>query len=117
VLLADDDEAVLEVASLLLERVGFRVQVAEGGRAAIERFQAHADEIDVVVLDLSMPDVDGLQALQAIRVRRPGVPVVLISGFTAKQAAECWGEAEQPTRFLRKPYEPEDLVDRIREIL
>ncbi|MBW1686870.1 MAG: response regulator [Deltaproteobacteria bacterium] len=117
VLVADDDEAVLEVASLLLEREGFRVQAAAGGRAAIERFHAHATEIDVVVLDLSMPDVDGLQALQAIRARRPGVPVVLISGFTAKQAAERWGEAEPPACFLCKPYEPEDLVDRIRELL
>ncbi len=117
VLVADDDEAVLEVATLFLERVGFRVHAAAGGRAAIELFHAHAAEIDAVVLDLSMPDVDGLHALQAIRARRPGVPVVLISGFMAKQAAERWGEAEPPAAFLRKPYEPEDLVDRISELL
>jgi len=117
VLVADDDEAVLEVATLFLERVGFRVHAAAGGRAAIECFDAHSDEIDVVVLDLSMPDVDGPHALQAIRALCPGVPVVIISGFTAKQAAERCGEAEPPACFLRKPYEPEALVDRIRELL
>jgi CheY-like chemotaxis protein len=117
VLVVDDDEALLELAARFLERGGFRVYTASGGRRAAEIFETHGNEIEAVVLDVSMPNVGGRETLQLLKRRRPGVRVLLTSGFGETAVAARFSGAVRPAAFLRKPYEPEELVARVRQML
>jgi signal transduction histidine kinase/CheY-like chemotaxis protein len=110
VLVVDDDEAVLEVARAFLERAGFRVLTACGGREGVRLFAACAGDIDAVLLDVAMPDVDGEQVFREIRRIRPGIPVALASGYGHELASERFA-APGVAAFVSKPYEPEGLVD------
>jgi CheY-like chemotaxis protein len=112
ILVVDDDEFVVELAKEFLERAGHRVLTAAGGRAGIACFQERGREIDVVLLDLAMPDASGEEVLQELRRVRPGVPVIVSTGYAAEVAAKRVLE-HGVAGFVRKPYEPEDLVDQI----
>jgi PAS domain S-box-containing protein len=115
ILVVDDEEPVLEVAQQFLERAGFAVLTALGGEQAIDLFRARAEEIDAVVLDLTMPDKDGLETCVEIGRIRSGVPVIVTSGF-GEEFANGRLEGQAIAGFLRKPFEPEDLVSRILEV-
>jgi len=117
VLVVDDDEAVLHLAREFLERAGFRILTASGGEEALRVFRDRCDEIDAIVLDLSMPDVDGEQTFLEIRRMRPDVPVLVVSGFSEEMAAENFPATSGSARFLAKPYQAETLVAQIREAL
>jgi PAS domain S-box-containing protein len=117
ILVVDDEEWVLEVAREFLERSEFDVVTAEGGREALEILRGDAGgTIDAVVLDLTMPDVSGHETFLEIRALRPGLPVIVASGFREEASAECF-PVDEIAAFLRKPYEPEDLIDAIRASL
>ncbi len=116
ILVVDDDPDVLEVASEFLRRDGFEVVATSGGREGVERLRAEADRIDAVVLDLSMPDVGGEPAFLEMRAIRPGLPVILATGFSEEFASERF-KAPGAAGFLRKPYAPEDLVACVRAAL
>jgi PAS domain S-box-containing protein len=115
-LVVDDDESVLELAQLVLEAAGHRVITAAGGRDGIERYRAHAREIDVVLLDLGMPDADGEEVLRELQRLRPDVRVIIATGYAAGQASERV-RARGVTGFVRKPYEPEALLDQVARAL
>jgi len=87
VLVVDDDEGVRATCRRHLERAGFRVYLAMDGRQGLQRFREHANEIDLVLLDLRMPRMDGREALDRIRRLRREIPVILTSGLL---------EAEKP---------------------
>jgi signal transduction histidine kinase/CheY-like chemotaxis protein len=107
VLVVDDDAGVLELAREVLAAAGHRVETADGGRAALERLRGDPTRADVLVLDLTMPDVGGDVVLREARALRADLPVILVTGYDAAHAAE---RASGSDAFLRKPWEPEDLV-------
>jgi two-component system cell cycle sensor histidine kinase/response regulator CckA len=113
VLVVDDDEAVLELAGTFLARADFRVLTARGGVEALRIFEERGRGIDVVVLDLSMPDLDGPETFKELRRRHSNVPVILTSGYSEEWAAKA-APAEQVAAFLGKPYEPEELIEQVR---
>ncbi len=116
VLVVDDDEAVLELANEFLRRAGYRAQGAAGGVEAVDLFRSQSDDVDVVVLDLTMPDMDGREVFRALRRLRSDLPVVLTTGYSESVLQE--GFANEPhLHFLRKPYEPEQLIDAVREAI
>jgi CheY-like chemotaxis protein len=115
VLVVDDEEAVREVAVALLERGGFRASGASGGREAIERLRS-GEAVDAVLLDLEMPDLSGAETLRALRIERPGLPVVIASGYTRADAAERVGTA-QAFAFVAKPFRAERLVAAVESLL
>ncbi|MCR9244454.1 MAG: response regulator [bacterium] len=112
VLVVDDEHEVRSVATRMLEESGFRVQSAASGRDALARFESDRESIDLVLTDLTMPDVDGAALLQAIRQRAPDTPVVLMSGHAEERLA-----TELASRgwsgFLQKPFTAEGLVNRL----
>jgi PAS domain S-box-containing protein len=114
VLVVDDDEALRELACEFLERAGCEVLTADGGAEALRIFDARSEEIDVVLLDLSMPDIDGRQTYAEIRRRCPNTPVILVSGYSEEMAAERFVAGAAGVEFLAKPYTADDLVERIR---
>ncbi|MBA4065920.1 MAG: hypothetical protein C0501_19820, partial [Isosphaera sp.] len=105
---ADDEPAVRAVGAAMLEQLGFRVVEAGDGREAVEVFAAHAGAVRLVLLDLTMPVMDGPEALARIRRTHPTVPVVLCSGYV--EGALPDGPVDAPaTAFLRKPYRRSEL--------
>ena len=123
VLLVDDEEGVRSMAHRMLERLGFRVLTAVDGIEAVETFRRHHEEIRLVLLDMTMPRMDGVEAFRALRSIRPDVKVILTSGYSEQMAAEQVGAAAHeagergPAAFLQKPYRPADLVRKIDDVL
>lgn len=107
VLLIDDDDNLRRVTRVNLERSGFHVRDADGGKAGLEA--ASAESFDVVVTDLAMPDLTGLDVLEAMQREHPETAVVLVTGFgtveTAVQAMKI-GAFD----YLTKPFDREELV-------
>src|SRR6185436_19773435 len=111
VLLADDEPAVRAVTALMLMRMGFDVVSAADGEEAIATFRDRVHEIVAVVLDLTMPHLSGENTLREVRRLRPGVPVLLMSGFSETEAMNrSCGQAA--SNFLAKPFQPEELREK-----
>jgi PAS domain S-box-containing protein len=116
ILVAEDDEGVRDVAKEMLERAGFTVISAADGREAVRIFRAVSEEIDAVLLDLTMPHMDGGEVLRELRRLRPDVKVILCSGYMEGRARELCDEGEQLS-FVQKPFELETLLGALREVL
>ena len=116
VLVVDDEPAVRSLARRVLEKFGFRVMTADDGLRALEIFRAHATEFVAVLLDVTMPHLDGAETFLEMRRLRPDVKVVLSSGYDQRDAMRKIA-SEGPAGFLHKPYLPQDLIDRVREAL
>ncbi len=116
ILFADDEPPVRTVGRRILERLGFQVVLAQNGRIAIDEFARRADEISLVILDLTMPEMTGDQALLEIRRLRPHVPIVLTSGFGEEEVLERLSSVTIDG-FLKKPFRVEDFSNLIRSVL
>jgi signal transduction histidine kinase/CheY-like chemotaxis protein len=102
-LVADDEPSVRRIGMLMLQQLGFEVLEAENGRQALDVFTARADEIRLVLLDMTMPVLDGAETLAAIRRTHPTMPVILCSGYTQETLPDPLADSPATT-FLRKPY-------------
>jgi len=114
VLVVDDEPAVRELARTVLERAGGAVTLASDGQEALEAIEADPERFDVVLLDLTMPRLSGLETLEEIRTRWPGLPVLLSSGF-AELPPDARG-ALDGVRFISKPYRSRELVEALNEM-
>jgi two-component system, cell cycle sensor histidine kinase and response regulator CckA len=103
VLLVEDEEMMRHLASTMLTRFGLVVLAAKDGVEAVEVFRHHQDEIRCVLLDLTMPRMNGWETLAALRALRPEVTVILASGYDEEQVMQG-KHAERPQAFLHKPY-------------
>ena len=110
VLLVDDEPGVLYVASQALVRAGFEVITASTGRDALARIGERADDIGLVILDLTMPDLDGRATLVELRKLRPSLRVVLTSGYSEQEALREFADGTL-AGFLQKPFSPHMLID------
>lgn len=116
VLLVDDDETVRNVGQRMLERAGLTVLTAEDGQDAVEKFRDRAMDIGCVILDLTMPRMNGEEALRALRAIRADVPVILSSGYDEEDLHARFAEADL-AGFIQKPYYYEDLLACLRRAL
>jgi len=116
ILLVDDEETVRAVAKRMLEKAGFTVLSAEHGPGALELFRRRPDEIDCVLLDLTMPHMDGGETFRALRAIRDDVPVILSSGYEKGEIVERF-EGAGFAAFLQKPYHYDELVSALRRVL
>ncbi|MFO0750481.1 MAG: response regulator [Myxococcota bacterium] len=108
ILLVDDDDSVRMVAKRMLTELGCTVSTAVDGLEAVEFFTTHRRDIDLVILDMQMPNLDGRGTFRELRKIDPRVRVLLVSGYAAKEEAErCL--AEGALDFLPKPFKLEDL--------
>jgi PAS domain S-box-containing protein len=115
VLVVEDQAPVRDLARMILERSGLRVLTAEDGRQAVDVFTEHVDEVHAVLLDLSMPGMDGAEVLQYMTGLAPEVRVVLCSGYN-EQDVHARLDGLRPAGFLRKPYHPAELMERLRSV-
>ena len=116
VLMADDENLIVEVGSKMLERLGYTVLKAYSGREAVSLFKANAERIDLVILDMIMPDITGGEVFDRIKAIFPGIKVILSSGYSLNgQAAEILNRGCDG--FLQKPFNLVDMDRKIRSVL
>ena len=116
ILVVDDEEAVRIATKRMLEKLGFTVLTAEDGRAALEVFRGRADEIVAVLLDLTMPHLDGEETFRELRRIRPDVRVILSSGYNEQETTDRFA-GKGLAGFLQKPYRVRQLGRKIRQVL
>ena len=115
-LVVDDEELILEVASDMIQNIGYKVISAKGGKEALTIYKNRQDSIDAIILDMIMPDMNGGEVFDRIREINPGCKVLLASGYSID------GEAQQILDrgcggFIQKPFSIEELSKKIRETL
>jgi SSS family transporter len=116
-LVVDDDEAIRSFAREFLASYGYTVLLAEDGEAALQVLNAHEGRIELVVLDLTMPKLNGRQVLQKLRTGGHQIPVILSSGYMADGAVQDLIGLGQAQAFVAKPYSPEELLRKVRGLL
>ncbi len=115
-LVVDDEELIRNMARFALERCGYTVQLAGDGRAAVEAFSADPGAFSAVLLDLTMPVMNGEEVLERMQAIRPGVRVVLSSGYSEGEALQKFHNCRL-AGFLQKPYTATALARKIKQAL
>jgi PAS domain S-box-containing protein len=116
VLVVDDEDLVRDMARFTLERCGYTVETAAGGLAALALFSARPEEFDAVLLDLTMPGLNGEETLKRFLMVRPNARVVLSSGFSEAEALQRFN-GRGASGFLQKPYTAPVLARKIKQTL
>jgi DNA-binding NarL/FixJ family response regulator len=107
---------VREMVKRALARHGFEILLANGGLEAIDILKRHPGDISLVVLDLSMPDMSGVEALPEFRKIRPGIKVLVSSGYSEEETLAQFSGL-RVSGFIQKPYTATALVERIKSTL
>ena len=116
ILLVDDEEMIREVGKMMLEHLGFTVITASGGPEAIREYRQQKDNINLILLDMIMPDMTGSQTFDQLKAINPEVRILLTSGYSANGQAEdillrgCQG-------FIQKPFRVDALSRKIQDVL
>jgi two-component system cell cycle sensor histidine kinase/response regulator CckA len=116
ILVAEDEDMVRELAVRVLRGQGMRVLSARHGGEAVALFRSHAEEIDAVLLDLTMPVMGGAEVLSELQRVRPGVCVLVTSGYSESASFGADGERAR-VRFLQKPYRAQSLLAGVEAVL
>ncbi|MDD4102744.1 MAG: response regulator, partial [Kiritimatiellae bacterium] len=116
ILLVDDEEMIWDVISDMLDTLGYKIILAENGREAVEIYQNNPGEIDLILLDMIMPEMNAREAFFLLKKIDPEVKVLLSSGYVSEEDAQDVLNAGAQG-FLRKPYRMADLASKIRGIL
>jgi PAS domain S-box-containing protein len=113
ILVIDDEEIVRQTAKSALERFGYSVVTAEGGKEGLEVFSKLGDEVALVLLDMTMPQMAGEEVLRQLRALRPAVAVVLSSGYNEVEATRRF-TGQGLAGFIQKPYSAAQLAERVK---
>ena len=116
ILVIDDEEDVCVTSRLILEKIGFRVLTAPDGPRGLAEFRKSLKEIKLVLLDLSMPTMNGQEVFKEIRQLRKDLRVILSSGYSEKEALKLFSSS-RPNAFIQKPYQIEGLIEKVRQVL
>lgn len=116
ILLAEDDPSVREFHRMLFTSVGYEVITASHGMEAFEKFKAQEDDIDLLVFDVIMPQMNGKEAYELIRGKRPELKVLFLSGYAGEILNEA-GVARDREAILHKPVKPSELLRRVHGLL
>lgn len=115
VLVVDDEETVRVTTARMIEATGFTTALADNGRTGVEEFTADPDGFVLVMLDLTMPHMDGDEAFRALRAIRPDVRVLLMSGFNEQEVTARFS-GEGLAGFIQKPFTLPALCEKLQEI-
>ncbi|HDP89390.1 MAG TPA: PAS domain S-box protein [Thioalkalivibrio sp.] len=115
-LVVEDEEVVRSLIVELLERFGYTVLQAETAPKALELCAGHDGRIDLLITDVVMPGMDGVELAEAVAAVRPDTEVLYVSGYSDRSLA-FRGRAEADVRYLQKPFDVQEFIALIREIL
>ncbi|BBO84649.1 hypothetical protein DSCO28_52150 [Desulfosarcina ovata subsp. sediminis] len=117
VLLVDDETMVMDIGHQFLERLGYTVKMASSGQAALDIFRQAANSIDCLLLDFSMPDMNGLETLQHIKKIGSTARIIVTSGYTRQQIEDRFAQIGLPDGFIQKPFEIKKLKETLGRVL
>jgi two-component system cell cycle sensor histidine kinase/response regulator CckA len=116
VLVAEDHEGLRELVDTILRATGYKTIIADNGESAVRLFQENVEQIQIVILDVIMPLLNGPDAYDRMSAIKPGVPVIFTTGYTA-EAASLNSRLEAGAVLLEKPYAPHTLIPIVRSTL
>ncbi len=116
-LLVDDEVIVRSVAETLLKRLGYNILVAGDGAEALRVYEEHKNEIDLVMLDLTMPVLSGQDTFRRLRKEHDYVPVLICSGYLVDLTAFAEETGARPDGFVQKPYQMDTMATMVREVI
>lgn len=112
ILLVDDEADVRDALGQLLRQLGYCIHLAASGQEALEILDRVGHELDLMISDVVMPGMDGLQLASRVRARHPDLPILLVSGY-----ADGAVTGVRDSRFLRKPFSLDELAVEVRNTL
>jgi two-component system cell cycle sensor histidine kinase/response regulator CckA len=116
ILLVDDEDMIIDVGQKMLESIGYKVLIAQRGSDALDVYRKHKDEIDLIILNMIMPEMSGEEIYEQLRNIDARVNVLLSSGYSINgQAKEILDRG--CNGFIQKPYSLKDLSIKVRELL
>ena len=116
VLLVDDEEVILNVNRMVLEKLGYKVLVTRSGQEAIEVFKGRKDDIDLVLLDMIVPGMEAGKVLEILNGVHGGIRIILLSGYGMND--EIKSMMERGCRaFIQKPFDLGDFSRKIKDVL
>jgi DNA-binding NtrC family response regulator len=115
ILVVDDDDGVRRFAARVLREAGYEVREAADGADALELIRGEVSRFAVVVSDIVMPRLNGVQLLQTLSTFRPRLPVILMSGYGTAELAEQ--DIVSPCGVLGKPFHPDALLAEVRRCI
>ena len=116
ILFVDDETTLLEIAEQMLKNFGYEVTTESSSVKALEIFKSNPDGFDLLITDQSMPNMSGSELVAEILKARPGMPIILCSGYSSKVSVENASE-KGIRKYMTKPYSPKELAKAIREVL
>ncbi|MDD5245191.1 MAG: PAS domain S-box protein [Syntrophorhabdaceae bacterium] len=116
ILIVDDEETILRVSSELLTMLGYKVLAAQSGKEALDIYGEHRNKIDLIILDMIMPDMGGEETFQLLKAIKPDIRVILSSGYSMNGQAKKILDQGCKT-FLQKPFNIDELSRKIRYAL
>jgi two-component system cell cycle sensor histidine kinase/response regulator CckA len=116
ILVVDDEPAARVLANRVFSEAGYEVATVQSGFECLERFRKHPHGFDLILLDLSMPFMDGEETFRRLREINPAVVVLLSTGFMAQERVDRMLAAGM-AGFIRKPHRPDELLARVQVIL
>ena len=116
ILVVDDEPAVLDVGKRMLEMAGYEVKTACDGVEAVEIFKEHSSDFVCVILDLTMPKMNGEKTFAELQKIDANVPVVLSSGYNESEV-ESWISTMGIAGFVQKPYKSSELKECLANVL
>jgi DNA-binding NtrC family response regulator len=116
ILLAEDSDIVRDLATAALKGAGYTVLMAADGRQALDMASGYAGVIDLLITDVVMPELNGVEVAKAVTARRPHLPVIFMSGYTEETIA-YHGVQTDVHVFMAKPFMTDELLRKVREVL
>jgi PAS domain S-box-containing protein len=116
ILLVDDEGIIVRVEQKMLERLGYQITIRTGSLDALDAFRANPGDYDLVISDMGMPDMTGMQLARELISIRPGIPIIICTGFKDDRD-EQRGKALGIKGFLMKPVATGDLTEMVRRVL
>ena len=116
ILVVEDEQAVLKLAQMMLEELGYSVLAARTPGEALRLAWEHSGKIDLLMTDVVMPEMNGRELAEKVSSLHPGTRCLFMSGYTADVIAHH-GVLDEGVRFLQKPFSTEDLADKVRDAL
>ncbi|CAN5205956.1 hypothetical protein BH11PLA2_BH11PLA2_19040 [soil metagenome] len=116
ILVIDDERHVRDMTCHILKHAGFTVIAADSGPEGVTSIRGHAEKIDAAVIDMTMPKMDGLETSKAIRAVQPGLPIILMSGYSVTELTRQ-SLGFEITAFVQKPFTLSQLMTAVRQII
>ena len=116
ILLVEDEESILKMTTMMLERLGYSVLAASSPAKAIDSGEAHSGKINLLMTDVVMPEMNGRELSTKLLSRFPNLKCLFMSGYTANVIAHH-GVLDEEVQFIQKPFSQQDLAIKVREVL